>query len=198
MNYNLPPWLSTKKFFMILALLIPGKQSVTLEVFDVYLEPLVEEFLELWEGVQTYDVTQDVGSRTFTVRGVILWTIHDFLGYGTVGGFAHQGYVACPWCGSDLGAQHSIELGKQTYGATRRWLPLDHKYRSLHMKDHFNGEVENRPKPRPITVDDQICGALLSTRPGKKQAIERVLLEIHLKYMEFRGEVSFTDYRIGR
>jgi hypothetical protein len=102
MNYNLPPWLSTKKFFMILALLIPGKQSVTLEVFDVYLEPLVEEFLELWEGVQTYDVTQDVGSRTFTVRGVILWTIHDFLGYGTVGGFAHQGYVACPWCGSDL------------------------------------------------------------------------------------------------
>jgi hypothetical protein len=45
LNYNLPPWLCTKNFFIILALLIPGKQSVTTEVFDVYLHPLVEEFL---------------------------------------------------------------------------------------------------------------------------------------------------------
>jgi hypothetical protein len=45
LNYNLPPWLCTKKFFMLLFLLIPGKESVTLEVFDVYLEPVVEELL---------------------------------------------------------------------------------------------------------------------------------------------------------
>jgi hypothetical protein len=32
LNYNLPPWLYTKNFFIILALLIPGKQSVTTEV----------------------------------------------------------------------------------------------------------------------------------------------------------------------
>ena len=47
LNYNLPSWLSTKKFFVMLALLIPGKQSVTSDVFDVYLEPLVEELLQL-------------------------------------------------------------------------------------------------------------------------------------------------------
>jgi hypothetical protein len=47
LNCNLPPWLSTKNFFVLLDLLIPGKQSVTLEVFDVYMEPLVEELLEL-------------------------------------------------------------------------------------------------------------------------------------------------------
>jgi hypothetical protein len=156
MNYNLFSWLSTKKFFMFLALLILGKQSVTSEVFDVYLEPLVEEFLQLWEGVQAYDVTQDVGSRTFIVQGVLMWTIHDFPGYGTVGGFAHQGCAAYPWYGPDLGAQHSIELYKQAYSATRRWLPVDHKYRSPHMKDLFNGEEENRLKPRPVTVDDQL------------------------------------------
>ena len=45
LNYNLPPWLCTKKFFVILTLLIPGKQSVTSEHLDVYLEPLVEELL---------------------------------------------------------------------------------------------------------------------------------------------------------
>jgi hypothetical protein len=102
LNYNLPPWLSTKKFFMLLALLIPRKQSVILEVFDVYLEPLVEEFLQLWEGVAAYDVAEDLGLRAFTVRGVLLWTIHDFPGYGNVGGFVHQGYAACPWCGPEL------------------------------------------------------------------------------------------------
>jgi hypothetical protein len=47
LKYNLPPWLSTKKFFLMLCLLILDKQSVTSECFDVYMEPLVEELLEL-------------------------------------------------------------------------------------------------------------------------------------------------------
>jgi hypothetical protein len=46
-NYNLPPWLCTKKFFVMLALLISGKESVTSKVFDVFMEVLVEELLEL-------------------------------------------------------------------------------------------------------------------------------------------------------
>jgi hypothetical protein len=53
----------------------------------VYLEPLLEELLQLWAGVPAYDCTKDEGSRVFTLRGVLLWTIHDFPGYGTVGGF---------------------------------------------------------------------------------------------------------------
>ena len=56
LNYNIPPWLATKKFFITLALLIPGKQSVTSQFFDVYLEPLVEELTQLWKGVDAYDV----------------------------------------------------------------------------------------------------------------------------------------------
>jgi hypothetical protein len=90
LNYNIPPWLSTKKFFIMLALLIPGKQSVTSEFFDVYMEPLVEELVELWEGVTAYDVLKDIGSRTFKLRAVLLWTIHDFPGYGTVAGVAQD------------------------------------------------------------------------------------------------------------
>jgi hypothetical protein len=95
LNYNLPPWLSTKKFFVMLCLLIPGKQSVTSECFDVYLEPLVEELLELWSCVLAFDITKEEGLRNFKLRAMLIWTIHDFLGYGTVGGFAHQGFVAC-------------------------------------------------------------------------------------------------------
>ena len=90
-NYNLPPWLYTKKFFILLALLIPGKQSMTGEHLDVYLEPLVEELLQLWKGVSAYDVCQDVGHQKFTLRGMLIWTIHDYPGYGAVSGFSHQG-----------------------------------------------------------------------------------------------------------
>jgi hypothetical protein len=148
--------LCTKQFFVILALLIPGKQSVTSEVFDVYLQPLVEEFLELWRGIPAYDIAKDVGSRSFTLRAMLLWTIHDFPGYGTIGRFAHQGYAACPWYGPDLGAEHSVELGKQTYGGTRRWLPEQHAYRGVHMQGHFNGEAESRAKPRAVLVQEQL------------------------------------------
>jgi hypothetical protein len=60
------------------------------------------------------------------------------------------------WCGPELGAEHSIELGKQTYSGTRRWLPDNHKYRSARMKAHFNGAVENRQKPRAVSIDEQL------------------------------------------
>ena len=86
--------------------------------------------------------------------------MHDFPGYGTVGGFAHQGFAACSWCGEELGAEHSTELRKCTFGGTRRWLPEDHPYRSEGMKEHFNGCMENRSKPRKVTVEDQIRHAV--------------------------------------
>ena len=88
----------------------------------------MEELLELWIGVPAHDVSKDAGNRDFTLCAMLLWTIHDFPGYGTVGGFSHQGYVACPWCGVDLGAEHSTKLGKQTYAGTRHWLPEGHPY----------------------------------------------------------------------
>jgi hypothetical protein len=72
LNYNFPPWFSTKIFFVILALLIPGKQSVTFEVFDVYLQPPIEEFLQLWSNVLAYNTSKDVGSRSFTLRAMLL------------------------------------------------------------------------------------------------------------------------------
>jgi hypothetical protein len=83
---------------------------------------LLEELLELWKGVMAYDILKDIGSQESTPRGVLLWTIHDYPGYGTVGGFAHQGYAGCPYCDPELGAEHSTELGKQLYGRTKHLL----------------------------------------------------------------------------
>jgi hypothetical protein len=47
LNYNLPPWLVTKRFFLMLALIIPGQESVTSENIDVYLALLIEDLLQL-------------------------------------------------------------------------------------------------------------------------------------------------------
>jgi hypothetical protein len=203
LNYNLPPWLCTKKFFILLGLLIPGKQSVTSEHLDVYLEPLVEELLQLWEGVPAYDVSKDAEHREFNLRGMLLWTIHDYPGYGTVGGFAHQGYAGCPYCGSGLGAEHSVELGKQTYGGTRRWLDPNHAYRRLGMKDHFNGLVEDRDRPNIVSVKEQLAYAAdyeawketgnsegSAGDPSKIHGVKRRSIFFRLTYWKVNVEIS--------
>ena len=43
LNFNVVPWLTLKKFFVMLLVIIPGKRSVTGEHFDMYIEPLLEE-----------------------------------------------------------------------------------------------------------------------------------------------------------
>ena len=87
---------------------------------------------------------------------MLIWTIHDFLGYGTIGGFANQGFAACPCCGEHLGGEHSSKLRKQTYGGCCRWLPSNHILRSEGLKDHFNGLIETKDKPARVLVEAQL------------------------------------------
>jgi hypothetical protein len=78
LNYNLPPWLVTKKLFLLLSMIIPGPNSVKSSNFDVYLAPVFEELVELWKGVRAVDVLQPIRRREFTMRAILMWTIHDF------------------------------------------------------------------------------------------------------------------------
>ncbi len=48
-NYNILPWLTTKRHFMMLSLIIPRPTIVTGEQFDIFIEPLVEELKMLWD-----------------------------------------------------------------------------------------------------------------------------------------------------
>ncbi len=55
-NYNIPPWLTTKKHFIMLSLIIPAPKSVTGENIDTYFEPLEEELKKLLQiGVHVHD-----------------------------------------------------------------------------------------------------------------------------------------------
>ena len=59
LNYNLPPTLITKPLYMMLALIVPGKKQV--QNINVYLQPLIDEYQELWKGVDGIDVSRPIG-----------------------------------------------------------------------------------------------------------------------------------------
>jgi len=80
MNYNLPPWLSMKKGFLLLSLIIPGPSKV--KNLDTYLALVVDELKTLWDGVWAYDGRKTTGGipRVFKLRAICMWTMHDYPG----------------------------------------------------------------------------------------------------------------------
>ena len=71
---NLPPWECVNPANCFMSLLIPGPKSLGKD-FDLFLEPLIEELLDLWKGVSTYDACT---GRKFNLRAAVLWCIHEF------------------------------------------------------------------------------------------------------------------------
>lgn len=161
-NYNLPPWLVTKQFFIMLALLIPGKESVTSENIDIYMAPLIEELQILWDGVHAVDVSASENRRHFRMSGMLIWCIHDFPAYGLASGQVTKGYRGCPECGPHVTTRRSAALGKNIYLGHRRYLRLNHPYRR--MKRAFDGHEELRPPPRNLSGRDIMRFALQRRR----------------------------------
>jgi hypothetical protein len=72
--YNLPPWACMQESNFMMTLLIPGPSSPGKD-FDVFLEPLVEDLLNLWTGVSAYDANT---GKMFKLHAAALWCIHDY------------------------------------------------------------------------------------------------------------------------
>jgi hypothetical protein len=84
-DYNLPPWFITKTFFNMLGLIILGPESIKMH----NMAPLIEELQELWKGVVAWNVAKVEGQRQLHLQAILMWTIHDYLGYGLVVGCVH-------------------------------------------------------------------------------------------------------------
>ena len=56
----------------------PGKFQV--KDMNVYIEPLIDELLKLWNGTTMYDVSRPIQKRKFQFHAMVVWTIHDALG----------------------------------------------------------------------------------------------------------------------
>ncbi|XP_021850392.2 uncharacterized protein [Spinacia oleracea] len=137
--YNLPPWLCMKSTSFILYVLIPGKQGPGMDI-DVYLQPLIHELKLLWEGVDAFDA---YSGKNFKTRASSHSTINDFSAYAMLSGWSTRGYKACPSC---VDSTHSYCFGgKIVYPRCRKWLPVDHPYRS--QTNEFDGTEEHGLAP---------------------------------------------------
>jgi len=77
-----------QKSNFMMALLIPGPKSLGKD-FDVFLEPLIEDLLDLWKGVPTYDA---LTGKPFSLRAAVIWCIHDYPALSTLSGRSTKGY----------------------------------------------------------------------------------------------------------
>jgi hypothetical protein len=142
--YNLPPWLVMKEPFFMLSLLIPGPHQPGNEI-DVYMRPLVDELKELWQdGALTYDASSGM---KFQMHAALLWTIHDYPGFGNVSGWRTKGYHACYTC-NDEPYSESLE-SKIGYTNHRAYLPMNHSFRRSRA---YNGKVEKRMRSLELPV----------------------------------------------
>jgi hypothetical protein len=114
--YNLPPGVT---------MVIPGPEHPGKNL-SVLLQPMVDELLNLWAGVDTYDASV---KRHFTIRASYLWSIHDFIAYGMFAGWSTHGIFACPQCMCEANAYRLKKGLKATwFDCHRRFLPIDHPF----------------------------------------------------------------------
>ncbi|XP_015970415.1 uncharacterized protein LOC107493896 [Arachis duranensis] len=139
--YNLPPWLCMKQTSFILSMIIPGLKMPGNNI-DVYLEPLVDELKQLWDGVETYDANK---GTTFKMRAALMWPVSDFPGLENLSGWNTYSGLACPTCNVDAKAQRLTFSRKWCYTGHRRFLNQGHKYRVD--RTRFDEQVESRDPP---------------------------------------------------
>nr|XP_027062802.1 uncharacterized protein LOC113689186 [Coffea arabica]XP_027100959.1 uncharacterized protein LOC113720217 [Coffea arabica] len=174
-NYNMPPWVSKREPYFFLSLLIPGRRPPGKNI-DVFLQPLIDELLELFKGVWTYDY---VTEQCFLLHAALMWTINDFPAYGDLSGWVTKGKMACPCC-NDKTDYQSLR-NKIGYLGHRHFLPDNHVWRNDGKK--FNGRVERRLKPQELSgeeileqlkvVEGVIFGKNPNTKKRKRSLEER-------------------------
>ncbi len=126
-HYNLPPWLVTKQYFLMLTLIIHVKEFVTSRKMDVYLQPLIEELQMLWSGVKAFDVSS---KESFNLRAMCIWSVHNFPMYRLFVGCVTKGHVKCPPYGLaiDFHSSKKLKKMKMKFYYNRHYLPKSHPY----------------------------------------------------------------------
>nr|KYP40480.1 hypothetical protein KK1_038167 [Cajanus cajan] len=146
--YNLPPWICMSHTSFILSMIIPGKQGPGNNI-DVYLQPLVEELCELWNGVDTYDSSLN---ENFRMRAALMWTISDFPGLGMLSGWNTHTGLACPTCNFDAKPCRHKNCKKWCFIGHCHFLSRNHKFRLNRVR--FNGNTEERNPPLKLSLSD--------------------------------------------
>jgi hypothetical protein len=71
--------LCMKDEYVFLTLIIPGSDNPGKHL-NMFMQPLIDELHDLWNGVRTYDSSRN---KYFNMQVAFLWSIHDFPAYTT-------------------------------------------------------------------------------------------------------------------
>jgi hypothetical protein len=158
--YNFPPWVCVEQSSFIMGLLIPGRECPGKDI-DFFMEPLVDELLDLWKGVPTLDA---LSGKKFNLHAAVIWCIHDYPALSTLSGRVTRGYYACVHC--DKNPCSKRIRNKICYTVHRRFLPRNHSWRRSKL---FDGTVEKHDKREKFTTDELIeqLEWVEDVRPGK-------------------------------
>ena len=106
---------------------------------DVFPEPVIDELVEMFlKGVP--DVWDEYKKEHVTIKGVLIATITDLPGRGSLSEENTKGYNRCVECLDDIDAVNLPNNSQIVYMGHHRFLPKDHPYRR-NRKD-FNGTIE--------------------------------------------------------
>jgi hypothetical protein len=140
--YNLPPWLCMKRKFIMMPVFIQGLKQPGNDI-DVYLRPLVDELLLLWNstGVCVWD---EYKQEHFNLRALLFVTINDWPALSNLSGQSNKGYNACTHCFDDIKVVFLKKCRKVVYMGHRRFLLANHAL--IKKGKHFKGKADHRKK----------------------------------------------------
>jgi hypothetical protein len=97
----------------MMLILIQGPRQPGNDI-DVYLKPLVEELLVLWNkpGVRVWD---EYKQEHFDLRAMLFVTINDWPALSNLSGQTNKGYNACTHCFDDLDSIYLKRCQKVVY-----------------------------------------------------------------------------------
>jgi hypothetical protein len=147
MILNLPPWLCSKRKYIMMLGLIPGPQQRRNDIVT-YFTPLIEDLKELWynDEVQVYDEHK---REYFGLKAILFMTVSDSPAARNLSGQSNKVGCGCPHYFREIDSQYLSESQKIVYMGHRRYIQMKHQFWSK--KDQFNGNTEKRHRPPHLT-----------------------------------------------
>ena len=156
--------------YIMMPLLIQGPQQPCNNI-DVYLQPVVDELMEMWTS--KFKVWDEYKKQHFYLKVLLFITISDLPGLGCLSRQVTKGYKWCVVCMEDPDASWMKNSNKMVYMGHRRFLRKDHPYHNN--RKSFYGQTDDCSPPRTITGKDILqkvnnLEVILGKGKGSKQA----------------------------
>ena len=138
---------------LILGPTCPGKD------FDVFLEPFVEDFLDLWVDVCAYDAN---------LCAAALWCFHDYPALSTLSRRTTKGYFVCTHC--DKHPISYVLRSKIGYFGHYHFLPKGHRMRR---NNEFAGLYDSNDPSGEFSIEELLTELekVKDVRPGKRKEV---------------------------